>query len=159
VQTLDPVLWEKLAVGDPTVKHRPIYLLKFVDSLTLRHNVIQALNRGEGYHQLKRAVSHANFGKLRFKTEQEQHIWNECSRLLTNAIIYFNALTLSALLATREDAEDPNFKEQLRRISPIAWQHVNFYGHYEFKSMGKTIDLQSLIDELAQGASPFFDFE
>ncbi|MBD2807188.1 Tn3 family transposase, partial [Xenorhabdus sp. ZM] len=48
----------------------------------LRQNVQKSLNRGESYHKLRRSVSYANFGKLRFKTEQDQHIWNECSRLL-----------------------------------------------------------------------------
>jgi len=43
---------------------RSLYLLDFVDSDLLRRNVYQALNRGESYHQLRRAVSYANFGRL-----------------------------------------------------------------------------------------------
>ncbi len=77
---------------------RSIYLLDYVDQITLRHNVIRALNRGESYHQLRRAVSFANFGKLRFKTEHAQQIWNECSRLITNCIIFYNVSLLSKLL-------------------------------------------------------------
>jgi hypothetical protein len=56
--------------------------------------------------QLRRAVSHANFGKLRFKTEHEQQIWGECARLLTNCIIYYNAMLLSSLLDYKEAAGD-----------------------------------------------------
>ncbi|ALZ64577.1 Tn3 transposase DDE domain protein (plasmid) [Bacillus cereus] len=52
--------------------------LEYIDSLSLRQNVQKALNRGESYHKLRRSVSYANFGKLRFKTEQDQQIWNEC---------------------------------------------------------------------------------
>jgi TnpA family transposase len=59
-------------------------ILDFIDSPALRSNVQRALSRGENYHQLRRAVSYANFGKLRFKTEHEQQIWSECSRLITN---------------------------------------------------------------------------
>ena len=70
---------------------KSLYFLDYIDSLPLRRNVQRALNRGESYHKLRRAVSHANFGKLRFKTEQEQQIWGECSRLLANCIIYYNA--------------------------------------------------------------------
>jgi len=29
------------------------------------------------------------------KTESEQQIWNECSRLIANAIIYYNTLIVS----------------------------------------------------------------
>lgn len=39
---------------------RSLYLLEYIDSSLLRQNVHQALNRGENYHQLKRAVSFAN---------------------------------------------------------------------------------------------------
>lgn len=42
----------------------------------LRQHVHTALNRGESYHKLRRAIAYANFGKLRFKTEREQQIWN-----------------------------------------------------------------------------------
>ena len=49
---------------------KSLYLLDYIDSLPLRRNVQRALNRGESYHKLRRAASHANFGKLRFKTEQ-----------------------------------------------------------------------------------------
>jgi len=47
---------------------RSLYLLDYVDSPPLRQNVQRSLNRGESYHQLRRAVSYANSGKLRFKT-------------------------------------------------------------------------------------------
>ena len=67
-----------------------LYLLDFIDLPPLRRNVQIALNRGENYHKLRRAVSYANFGKLRFKTEQEQQLWGECSRMVTNCMIYFN---------------------------------------------------------------------
>lgn len=65
-----------------------LYLLNYVDSLALRRNVHRSLNRGESYHQLKRAVAYANFGKLRFTTEYDQQIWDECSRLIANCIIF-----------------------------------------------------------------------
>lgn len=66
---------------------RSLYILNYIDSLTLRQNVQKALNRGEAYHRLKRAVFHAHQGKFRVKTELEQQIWSDCTRLLTNCII------------------------------------------------------------------------
>jgi hypothetical protein len=74
---------------------RTLYLLDFVDDVTLRQSVQQALNRGEAYHRFRRAVAFVNGGKFRVKTEAEQQIWNECSRLITNAIIYYNTALLS----------------------------------------------------------------
>ena len=88
------------------------------------------MNRGESYHQLRRAVSYANFGTLRFKTESEQQIWSECSRLITNCIIYYNATLLFRLLEIKEAAGETEQVTQLGRVSPIAWQHINFHGRY-----------------------------
>ena len=120
---------------------RSLYLLDYIDSPPLRQNVQRALNRGENYHQLHRAVSYANFGKLRFRTEYEQHLWGECSRLLTNCIIAYNATILSHLLAHKERSGDASGAARLIRVSPVAWQHINLYGRYEFRKAPETIDL------------------
>jgi TnpA family transposase len=65
-----------------------------------------ALNRGESYHKLVRAVAYANGGKLRVRTDQEQQLWSECSRLLANCIIYYNACIPSELLERAERRQD-----------------------------------------------------
>jgi len=127
-----------------------VYLLDYIDLPPLRQNVQRALNRGESYHKLRRAVSYANFGKLRFKTEQEQQIWGECGRLLTNCIIYYNASILSNLLAYRKSKNDAHGTDVLKQISPVAWQHINLYGRYEFNKRAEFINMEAIIDELAQ---------
>jgi len=35
-------------------------------------------------------------------------------------------------------------------VSPIAWQHINLYGRYEFRKAPETIDFSALIQELDQ---------
>jgi TnpA family transposase len=129
---------------------RSVYLLDYIDSPPLRQYVQRALNRGESYHQLRRAVSYANFGKLRFKTEHEQQLWGECARLLTNCIIYYNAVLLSQLLAQKERTGDAQGAALLAQVSPVAWQHINFYGRYEFSKGPETINIEEIIQELAQ---------
>ena len=99
---------------------------------------------------MRRAVSYANFGKLRFKTEHEQQLWGECSRLITNCIIYYNTMLLSNLLDYKERAGDIQGTELLDQISPIAWQHINFYGRYEFRKVLEAINMNEIIQELAQ---------
>lgn len=78
--------------------YRSIYLLDYLDDRLLRKHVTKALNRGEAYHRLKKAIAHVNGGKLRVKSEIEQHIIHESTRLIANAIIYFNAELLSGLM-------------------------------------------------------------
>jgi len=127
---------------------RSLYLLEYIDSPPLRQHVQQALNRGESYHQLRRAVSYANFGKLRFKTEHEQHIWGECARLITNCIIYYNTAILSRLLVYHEHTGNDQGIHLLKHVSPIAWQHINFYGRYEFTKRPEVINIEAIIEEL-----------
>jgi len=132
---------------------KSLYLLDYVDSLPLRQNVQRALNRGESYHQLRRAISHANFGKLRFKSELEQQLWGECGRLIANCILYYNASILSNVLAHRENINDVRGIEELKQISPVAWQHINLYGRYEFRKFSNPINLDDIVQQLTQAPS------
>ena len=137
--TTRQALWEY----DRIISSR--YLLQYVDSPTLRQNVQRALNRGEQYHQLRRAVSYANFGKLRFTTEEDQQIWSECSRLVANCIICYNMHLIAEFIARKEAAGDHQSVSVLREISPVAWQHINFYGRYEFATLLEVIDVESIV--------------
>lgn len=127
---------------------KSLYLLDYINSLPLRRNVQRALNRGESYHKLLRAVSYANLGKLRFKTEQEQSLWGECSRLLANCIIFYNASILSNMMEYREKAGQDS--DDLKQISPVAWQHINLYGRYEFNKNPQSINMEEIIYKLSQ---------
>ncbi len=132
---------------------KSLYLLDYVDSLTLRQNVHRVLNRGESYHQLRRAISYANFGKLRFKTEYEQQIWGDCARLLTNCIIYYNTAILSDLVTHGDFSSDTARVAALSLVSPVAWQHINFHGRFEFGKMPKSIDMNAILQQLLRSLS------
>jgi TnpA family transposase len=123
---------------------RTLYLLEYIDSLELRRSVQTALNRGEAYNSLKKAVFYAYGGKFRVKTELEQHIWSECCRLVTNGIIYYNTYILSELLGHMQKAGRFEEANLLKRVSPIAWQHINLYEKYEFPTEKSTIDIQEI---------------
>jgi Tn3 transposase DDE domain-containing protein len=107
--------------------------------------VQRALNRGESYHKLVRAVAYAHGGRLRVRTELEQQLWSECSRLLANCVIYYNASLLSELLEYAERETDVELADRLKRISPVSWKQVNFYGEYTFREIGEVIDLGLLV--------------
>jgi len=77
------------------------YILEYIDDENLRSYVQRALNRGEAYHQLRRTVAAVNGNRFRGGSDSEIDLWNECARLLTNVIIYFNSLVLSRLLAQK----------------------------------------------------------
>jgi TnpA family transposase len=70
----------------------------------LQQRVQKALNRGEAYHQFRRAVAFVDGGKFRVKTEAEQQIWNEWARLMTKAVIYYNMAVLSKVYEQKSAA-------------------------------------------------------
>jgi len=128
---------------------RSLYLLRYIDEPPLRRNVQMALNRGESYHKLRKAVAFASFGKLHLKSEHEQQIWQEASRLITNYIIFYNATILSNLLAHKQSIGEMESVELLKKVSPVAWQHINLHGRYEFTKFTAPIDIREVIKTLA----------
>ena len=125
---------------------RTLYILDYIDDVVLRRSVQKALNRGEAYHGFRRAIAYVNSGKFRVKTESEQQIWNECSRLIANAVIYYNTALLSRIYAQKKVAGDEAAINILKHISPIAWQHINLFGRFEFTQTGSHVDLDALAE-------------
>jgi TnpA family transposase len=119
--------------------------LRYIDSLIFRQHIQKALNRGEAYHRLKRKVFHENEGKFRVKTELEQNIWSECARFVTNNIIYCNAYILSALYEAAIKAGNYEEAELIKRISPVAWRHINLRGRFEFQKQIGIVDIDQII--------------
>lgn len=121
------------------------YLLSYIDDPELRSHVQKALNRGEAYHQLRRAISQVNGNRFRGNSDEEIELWNECARLLANAIIYFNSKVLSNLLESFEHQGKDNLAETIKRASPVAWQNINLKGKYLFAEGGETPDIEYLM--------------
>jgi TnpA family transposase len=110
-----------------------IYMLKFINDIVIRKNVRRALNRGEAYHKLRRAIANVHGQKFRGKNSQEIEMWNECARLMANCMIYYNAKLLNALLEKLQNEGNDKLIEALKYISPVAWININLYGFYTFE--------------------------
>lgn len=124
---------------------KAIFVLEYVDNSTLRHYVQQALNRGEAYHQLKRAITSVNSNKFRGGNDYQVSQWNDCARLISNCIIYYNSALLSAFLQDQKQKGRQDVVDIISRLSPVAWQHINLNGEYAFKKNRKAIDLVGLL--------------
>ncbi len=64
---------------------------------------------------------------------------------IANVVIAYNSILLSMLLSRRQTTEKENFLEMLRKISPVAWQHIHFLGHYLFHDNRHPIDLEAIL--------------
>lgn len=67
-----------------------------------------------------------------------------------NPNAYVNATLLSRLLEFREQTGDTDQANRIGRVSPIAWQHINFHSRFEFLGAPALLDIEALVQKLAQ---------
>jgi Tn3 transposase DDE domain len=102
---------------------------------------------------LKRS-GHFRFGRpivlsnSRLKLEYEQELWSECSRLIANCIIFYNASILSRLLEHQERTGDTQGAEATKKVCLVAWQHINLQGRFEFLKAPDALNVDAIIHAL-----------
>jgi TnpA family transposase len=78
---------------------RSIYALRYLRDPKLQRNERRSQNRIESYDRLHSAIAQVGGTKeLAGRTDIEIEISNQCARLVTNAIVYYNSAILSRLL-------------------------------------------------------------
>lgn len=89
------------------------------------------------------------YGKkqLSGKGNREIEINNQCDRLITNAIIHYNSAILSKIKHKYETEGDEKALTMLKKISPVAWRHIHFQGHFIFTD-DKIINLDEIIGKV-----------
>jgi TnpA family transposase len=127
---------------------RSIHTLQYLLNPSIQTNTHRSQNRIEAYHQLRSAIAQA-YGKKQLigKTDLALEVTNQCGRLIANAIIHYNSAILSKLLEKYEREDNQKSLNLLRKISPVAWQHIHFQGHFKFAEE-HPIDLDQLIKHL-----------
>ena len=108
---------------------RSEFILKIINDKNYRIAIEYALNHGEAFNNLYRAVALLNGGKFRGQSEAEMVLWDQCSRLVAAIILYYNAYILNHLFV---NARSEMEKEVILGFSPAAWIHINMLGYYKF---------------------------
>jgi TnpA family transposase len=124
---------------------RSIYTLRYMLDPQLQRNVHRSQNRIEAYHQLRSFTAQVSGRKhLIGKTDLDVAISNQCGRLLANVVTAFNSMLLSQLLERYQRDGNQKALDMLKKISPVAWQHIHFLGHYAFRNENP-IDLAAML--------------
>ena len=128
---------------------RSIYTLKYLLDPKLKKQVHTYQKRIESYHQLRAAIAKVNGKKeLTGKNDIDIEISNECGRLVANAIIYYNSAILSKLLEKFLDENDVLALKILKKISPVAYQHIHLLGQYTFNKGASNINLDDIVEQI-----------
>ncbi len=134
---------------------RTIYTLRYLRDPQLQRDVHRSENRIESYHQLRATIAQVNGKKeLTGRTDLDVDISNQCGRLIANVVIAYNSMLLSGLLGRYLETGNDKSLDLLRRISPAAWQHLHFLGHYAFRDKRNPIDLEAILAGIDWGQSP-----
>ena len=125
---------------------RSIYTLRYLRDPQLQRDVNRSENRIESYHQLRTTIAQVNGKKeLIGRTDLDVAVSNHCGRLIANVVIAYNSMLLSGLLQRQLPSGNEKAVDLLRRISPAAWQHLHFLGHYAFRDKRRPIDLETIL--------------
>ena len=133
---------------------KTLFLLKYIDDVELRQAIEKQLNKVENSNKFSDAVFFANNQEFQVETQEEQEIIEQCKRLIENAIICWNYLYLSHIIANTKDiSEKQKLIDAIKSGSIVFWKHINVFGEYDFTerafryfqehSFPKNIDLKA----------------
>ena len=111
---------------------KTLHMLNYIDDESRRRAILTQLNRGEGRHSLARAVFHGKRGELRQRYREGQEDQLGALGLVVNIIILWNTIYMNAAL---EQLRKEGFlvrDEDVARLSPLIYEHINLLGRYLF---------------------------
>ena len=112
---------------------KTVFILRYLESEQLRRRINTQLNKGEALHGLREFLLFANKGVLRKKQEEELRNQAGCLNLVTNAVVTWNTVYMAAVIDQLR-AEGRTVKEEdIARLSPARYEHINPYGKYRFE--------------------------
>jgi TnpA family transposase len=130
------------AIGELGRIPKTLYMLSYIDDEAYRRRILLQINRGEGRHKLARATFHGQRGELRQRYREGQEDQLSMLGLVVNIIVLWNTLYMEAALQHLRAEGVEMRPEDVARLSPLGYKHLNFLGQYSF----------DLAENIAQGA-------
>ena len=111
---------------------KTLHALNYIDDETKRRRILQQLNKGEERHKLARAVFHGKRGELRQRYREGQEDQLGALGLVVNVIVLWNTIYINAALQQLEQEGFEIQSEDITRLSPLVFEHINLLGRYAF---------------------------
>ncbi|HJS85802.1 MAG TPA: Tn3 family transposase, partial [Acetobacteraceae bacterium] len=112
---------------------KTLHLLSFVDvDDGYRRQIGAQLNLHEGRHQLARKLFHGQRGELRQRYREGQEDQLGALGLVLNAVVLWNTRYMDAALAQLRANGATVREEDVARLSPLGFKHLNVLGRYAF---------------------------
>ena len=120
------------AIGELGKIPKTIYMLNYIDDETYRRRILNQINRGEGRHSLARFICHGQRGEIRKRYREGQEDQLSALGLVTNAVVLWNTMYIQKALNQLKEDGFVIHEEDVARLSPLQYKHINVLGHYSF---------------------------
>lgn len=111
---------------------KTLHTLNMLDDESKRRSTLGQLNRGEGRHSLGRAVFHGKRGELRQRYREGHEDQLGALGLVVNMIVLWNTIYIEAALEQLRKEGFVVRDEDVARLSPLNYDHINMLGRYSF---------------------------
>lgn len=112
---------------------KTLSLLHYVDDEAYRRRILVQVNRREGRHNVARWVFHGRRGEVRQKYREGQEDQLGALGLVVKALVLWKTQYLNAILNRLRDSGTTVLAEDVARLSPLLFEHVNVLGRYHFE--------------------------
>ena len=111
---------------------KTLFLLEYVNDEATQRQVHLELTHHETRHSMARVTAHGNQGEIRqhYKKGMEEQLG--ALGLVVNIAVLWNTLYTQAALELITAMGDEVLDEDVVRLSPLKWAHINLLGRYEF---------------------------
>ncbi|MEU0679932.1 Tn3 family transposase [Streptomyces albogriseolus] len=115
---------------------RTVQLLRYLSDPALRRRVTAATNKTESFNRFSQWVGFGNRGVIADNDPVEQEKAMKFNALLTNAVIFHNALDIAEIVRQLLEEGWEIAPEDLSHISPYLTEHINRFGEYSTHELG-----------------------
>jgi len=112
--------------------NKTIFILRYLLTEQVQQRIGTQINKGEALHALRGFLFLANEGKIRRRYYEEQLNQASCLNLVTNAVVLWNTVYMSAVLDQLKAEGYPVDDADVVHLWPARYAHINPYGKYRF---------------------------
>lgn len=115
---------------------RTVQLLRYLSDPALRRRVTAATNKTEAFNGFSQWIGFGNRGVIADNDPVEQEKAMKFNALLTNAVIFHNALDIAEIVRQLLEEGWAIEPEDLAHVSPYLTEHINRFGEYSTRELG-----------------------
>lgn len=115
---------------------RTVQLLRYLTDAPLRRRVTAATNKVESFNRFSQWIGFGNQGVIADNDPVEQEKAMKFNSLLTNAVIFHNALDIAEIVRQLLEEGWEIDPEDLAHISPYLTEHIKRFGEYSPHELG-----------------------